>query len=403
MADNQSLLQGAVAMSTISVALLIIFLVALLNPELADRIRGRVAATAGEAGSSPTVKILVGALGAFAPDMAILSGFVSDIVNIQFRHSVLSFSAIIAVIINRLIFGTGALRAAGEAAGAAAAAATGAPQPRTGFEVANAPAAPAAPAPVTAQVAEQVAQTVAPGIAPSVVIGHSGRLSSRGAAAAPGTVFTATGEAGLGPPAVGGSRKQKAGAIPREIADNYNPCAIRGLAFLDTERSPMGMVALMTIFTTVFWDMWINNKRTTAEILGTGAFGLVVLIMNVASYTVFGCYGRNAQERLLNTFKAFVWGAIVGSVAFLIFQYAPDGSQYLPIDPSPASLSQPSSGRTPLGPGGQQGCPPGQISVNGQCTPAPSESAKCTAPNDGDQFVCDAYKNGKLVSTTFSS
>jgi hypothetical protein len=383
MADNQALLQGAVAMSTISVALLIVFLVALMNPELLANVRGRVTGAAGQAGASPTGKIIVGTLGAFAPDMMILFGFISDIINVQFRHSVLSFTAILGVVLNRFIFGTDALAAVRSAA----ATVTGVPAPAP--TPAPAPAPAPAPSPTTttaaATTAAQVATTAA--AAPAAVIGHTGKVTLTGN---PADVST------MSP--LGG---QRGGALPQFFVDSYNPCAIRGLAFLDTNKSPMGMVALMTIFTAVFWDMWINNKRTTSEIVGNGVFGLVVLILNFMAYSIFDCYGSNSQDRLFATFKAFVWGAIVGSTAFLIFQYAPGGSEYLPLDASPASLSQPS--RTPVGPGGQQECPPGQISSNGRCVPAPSSGAQCSAPNDDDQFVCDAYKNGKLVSTTFSS
>lgn len=394
MADNQSLLQGAVAMSTIAVALLIALFVALMNPGFLDGVRNRVAGAAGQAESSPTGKIIVGALGAFAPDMAILSGFVSDIVNVQFRHSVLSFSAILAVVLNRFIFGKGAVEAALAAVAPVAQVATG---------TAPAPAGPPAPTALGMVNAPTAAQQVVEAVTGRPLLGHTGRVQQPTGNL--GEVSTLQSGLGGGPAIpVGGSKKsQKGGALPDFFQRYYNPCAIRGLAFMDTEKSPMGMVALMTIFSAVFWDMWINNKRTTPEILGNGAFGLLVLLMNFGAYAIFNCYGNNTQERLLNTFKAFVWGAIVGSVAFLIFQYAPNGSQYLPIDPSPASLSQPSSGQTPVGPGGQQACPPGQTSVNGQCTPLPTGGAKCNAPNDGDQFVCDAYKNGKLISTTFSS
>lgn len=396
-------------MSTISVALLIVFLVALLNPELADRIRGRVQGAAGTAGSSPTGKILVGALGAFAPDMTILSGFVSDIVNVQFRHSVLSFTAILAVVLNRLIFGKDAGAVIAAAATAATAAATGtAPGAGAAVPTVLGTMGAAPPPGGTAAAVSQTAAAAAAAAAPTapLKIGHTG--SVRGPPGPPGTAFTATGSAGLPAAAVrtGGKRsKQTGGALPQFFVDNYNPCAIRGLAFLDTSKSPMGMVALMTIFTTVFWDMWINNKRTTGEIVGVSFFGLIVLVMNYASYTIFDCYGANSAERLMSTFKAFVWGAVVGSIAFLIMQYSTNGSQYLPTDASSASLSPSSSGKTMLGPGGTQACPPGQISVNGLCTPAANATgpAACSAPNDDDQFVCDAFKNGKLVSSTVSS
>lgn len=322
MSDNQALLQGAVAMSTISVALLIVFLIVFLNPDLAASIQGRVRGAAGEAATSPTGKILVGALGAFAPDMAILTGFVSDILNVQLRHSVLSFTAIGSVVLNRFLFGSGAASLEGVA---------------------------------TTMATEE-----------PDIIGHTG------------------------------------GALPSFFVDNYNPCAIRGLAFLDTSKSPMGFAALTTIFTTILLDMGINKKRTLPEIGGNIAFCVVVLTLNVLSYGIFNCYGSNLQERGIALAKALGVGGVVGLLAFVIMQYAPNGAQYLPIDASPASLSAPSA-PSGVGPGGQQACPPGQISVNGQCVPAPSHSATCSAPNDGDQFVCDAYKNGKLIGTTFSS
>lgn len=392
-------------MSTIAVALLIMLFVALTNPGFLDNVRSRVTGAAGQTAGSPTGKIVVGALGAFAPDMAILSGFVSDIVNVQFRHSVLSFSAILAAVLNRFIFGSGAVAAAVAAAVPAAAAATGTTTAAvpTVLTTMNAPAAsPAASEPQPPSGASSTARTVVETARGRPVLGYAGTVRQTQPTGNLAEVSTLQ-SLGQGPAIpTGGAKGQTGGALPDFFQKYYNPCAIRGLAFMDTEKSPMGMVALMTVFTTVFWDMWINNKRTTPEILGNAGFGLLVLLMNFGAYTIFQCYGKTNTERLMNTFKAFVWGAIAGSVAFLIFQYAPNGSQYLPIDPSPASLSQPSAPSN-LGPGGQQACPPGQTSVNGQCTPLPTGGAKCNAPNDGDQFVCDAYKNGKLISTTFSS
>lgn len=393
-------------MSTIAVALLIMLFVALTNPGFLDNVRSRVTGAAGQTAGSPTGKILVGALGAFAPDMAVLSGFVSDIVNVQFRHSVLSFSAILAVVLNRFIFGKGAVQAAIAAAVPAAAAATGTAPVATALGTVNAPPAPApAPSPAASEPqapssAASTARTVVETVTGRPVLGYAGTVRPTQVTGNPADVSTYVSDLGGGPAIRGGGKPQRGGELPDFFKQYYNPCAIRGLAFLDTENSPMGMVALMTIFTTVFWDMWINNKRTTPEILGNAGFGLVVLLMNFGAYAIFNCYGKTTTERLMNTFKAFVWGAIAGSVAFLIFQYAPNGSQYLPIDPSSASLSQPSSSKTSAG---EQSCPPGQVSINGQCTPAPAGGAKCNAPNDGDQFVCDAYKNGKLISTTFSS
>jgi len=223
------------------------------------------------------------------------------------------------------------------------------------------------------------------GVRRSVVETQSGRLSrpNLGVSFAPGR----------GSPQAGGAR------LP-EYFKTYNPCTIRGMGALDTQKSPMGVVALSTIFMVYFLDMTVNSKRSQAEVTLNVFFGFGVLALNCMAYSLFGCYGDTLTERALPIAKALLIGSIVGASTFGIFNTIQRANQYLPLDPSPASISSESQSGD-LGPGGTQQCPSGYTSVNGKCKKIKDTdtSAKCSGPDANNEFVCDAYRNGKKVST----
>jgi hypothetical protein len=70
----------------------------------------------------------------------------------------------------------------------------------------------------------------------------------------------------------------------------------------------------------------------------------------------------------------------------------------------------PGPGPTLYGPGGLRRCPDGfPPGLNGSCDRSKGFTSSndpnvgtCSAPNDQDQFVCEAYKNGELVTTTIT-
>jgi hypothetical protein len=423
MDSDTSLLKGAIAMSTITTILLVVLLAALFNPGLVEQIRNATAAgRAAGAPAIPGLEILLATLGSVAPDIALISGYVGDIVAGglgKFRYSLTSILAIVAVILNKLIWGLSELPGDYAALSSGAAAFTGA-------SVASAAAgeggvgeavrsvistAAAIPAVGTARSSGGSGDVFAPGRPairrrfgeisplgsslglPSAALGPAGpRPTPRGAAGLrtmSGSGDDTTMSGGI----FGGGKKVQTGGaneISPEFARQAKPCVIRGLGFLDTQKSPMSIVVLVFIFFIYFLDMAVNLKRTGPEIAGNVFFGLFVLAINIYSFSVFNCYGATTGARVFSVVKAASIGVVFGGIVFAIYNYTEEGKQYLPVDPSPASLE--TTLINPVLPAKAKKPKPSPEDVG-------SES-QCAGPNADDQFVCDAYKNGKKITTT---
>jgi hypothetical protein len=416
MDSDTSLLKGAIAMSTITTILLVVLLAALFNPGLVEQIRNATAAgRAAGAPAIPGLQILLATLGSVAPDIALISGYVGDIVAGglgKFRYSLTSILAIVAVILNKLIWGLGELPADYAALSSGAAAFTGASVAAAGEggvgEAVRSVISSAAAIPSVGTARSGSGDVFAPGRSairrrfdeisplgssiglPSAAIRPSGpRPTPRGAAG----LRTMSGDDTMSGGIFGGGKTVQTGGaneISPEFARQAKPCVIRGLGFLDTQKSPMSIVVLVFIFFIYFLDMAVNLKRTGPEILGNVFFGLFVLAINIYSFSVFNCYGATTGARVFSIVKAASIGIVLGGIVFAIYNYTEDGRQYLPVDPSPASL---------------------ETSVINPVLPAKARKPKddpqdigstsqCAGPNADDQFVCDAYKNGKKITTT---
>jgi hypothetical protein len=452
---SPELLQGALAMSTITTILLLVLIVAMFNPQLVTQVRAALggAAATGGPGVPSGLTVIFGILGAVAPDIALISGYVGDIVSGglgKFRWSLTSILGIVAVILNKLIWGyamggdsiTRDLTALGDAAtrmrtttqpaaaasttdggylggladlagGLAAVGAAGGPVIPPPTETQPPPAraavsfggpgsvstlgtairgalAPAAPQPRSATVGERFA------------FGRpTGGVTSRGRSVKPSGTAMESSAVKRGRTVGGG---QTGGARFPESVTSSNPCVIRGLGFLDTQSSPMGMVVLSFVFIVYFLDMWWNQKRTRSELAGNFFFGLFVILVNAFALGVFECYGATSNERIFAIAKALTIGLLFGGSIFALYQTY--GQQYLPVDASPASISGGGGGGSIVPPGSTTNlpCPPAadgrsQTRINGICIPNTGMS-QCGGPNADDQFVCDAYKNGKKITTT---
>lgn len=465
------LLQGAIAMGTIATILLVVLLVAIVNPQLVDQIRSAIARRGSGAGvaavNSPGMNVLVGVIGAIAPDIGLISGYLGDIVAGEFRYSMTSIVAIIATLINLLVWGGLAdisdkfKNVSGAVRNVTTGASSGRPRDPTqdivgpdgvGHTIASGPATALGFMQQTAQAASVPEPVALPSATTAVVdavsnvqqvvapvqaqVGRSQAQVRRSQAQVKpvkrrGSFPTTIPGSGINEPAgnptinitygsandraipestdplrkssrfskpslaareawTGRGREQEGGfRVPQEFA-NTNPTVVRGLGFLDTQKSPMGIVILTCIFMVYVWDMGWNQKRSRPELVGNIIFGAFVLAMNFASYNIFESYGDNVKTRILNSGKAVIVGGLVGTIAFWIFHnLAPE---YLPVDPSPASINggfTPSSGS----------CPSGQQLVNGRCQTIVG-TPKCGGPNGSDQFQCDLYQNGKKITTS---
>lgn len=301
---------------TFSVLSFLLLVVALAMSQFPDF--RKTLASAGTASTTGGIAKVAALLGALAPDLTLLSGFASDLLNGSFRYSVTSLVGIGAVVVNWLLAGL-----------------------IYGFG--KTPAATAAPAPA--------APAVAPAISAAAdLLGVGGPRRTSG----PGSVYSI---ATSGSSVRGGAK----------LAE-FNPCTIRGLGMFENEKSPMGIAALATVFMIYLLDMTVGQKRSATEagIYVGAAAGVYALTL--FAYKEFGCYGGTFSAIAQSTVLPIVVGLAIGGGAYGLFKsYAP---AYLPLDGH--AIGSPSS---------------------------PGTYAKCSAPNDQDQFVCDAYKDGKRIST----
>lgn len=297
----------------------------------------------GMGAATSSSKIALSFLGVFAPDIAILTGFFSDIMAGTFRYSVTSIISILTVILHWLIAGlvhgfTKTSSSAGFFSSVLSSATS----------VASSTAA--AVTPPTSQPTTSIA---------TKLLGVGAETATSAATnTASGSTFLGVG--------IGG---QSGGAIPEYIQNGFNPCSIRGLGMFDNAKSPMGIAALTSIFLIYFMDMYFGEKRKRFDAFIYVVFSIVVYAVTIFAYKEFGCYGSTFNEVAQSSSLAILVGLIGGITGYYVLkEHFPT---YLPLDSE--KIGSPSM---------------------------PGTYAKCNAPNSRDEFVCDAYKNGKRISTS---
>lgn len=337
-------------------------------------------------------------LGAFSPDIALLSGFISDIMNGSFRFSVTSLVGIIAVILHGIVggfffgftksasvssivptltevigVGEEAAVVGGDSPSTLAAArrervSRGKPPagPRSGAMSAlrlGTPAGSVVHGTGSARPSREAAIKAAARIEMYNAMGRRHRNPGRSASVA---------SSGGSRPTRGGDRDEpesQSGGARSAVLSNFNPCAIRGLGFLDVKGSPMGMAALAAIFMVYLLDM--TTKKSPATIGGYLAFSFVVFGLNLFAYSELECVADTSYVGLLKAISLpTAIGLVTGGIAYGVMKA--NYKSFLPLDP--------------------EGFQPG----------APGNQPQCGKPSD-NEFVCDAYKDGKRISTAVVS
>ena len=295
----------------------------------------------GMGAATSSFKVALSFLGVFAPDIAILSGFFSDIMSGSFRYSVTSIIAILTVILHWLLAGL-----------------------VYGFTKTS--SATTSTVSSASSIASSVSKTVTPqtsepttSIATKLLgVGVDTASSAATNTSSPFTTLLGT-----------GVEKQAGGVLPEHIQNGFNPCSIRGLGMFDNIKSPMGIAALTCIFLLYFMDMYFGEKRKRFDTFIYVIFSAVVYAVTISAYKEFGCYGKTFNEVAQSSSLAILVGVIGGLTGYYVLkEHFPT---YLPLDSE--KIGSPSM---------------------------PGTYAKCNAPNNKDEFVCDAYKNGKRISTS---
>lgn len=387
---------ASLTFSVLSFLVIVIGLVLIFYPGMRESLQGVTSGMSSTgSGVMDNLKIAGVLGGALSPDVVLLIGFVSDLMNLKFRYSVSSLVGISAVILHWVVGGAifGFSKGATSAVASAAAAVTSA----------VAPSAPPESGPQMFGVGDPTAPAVTPPAVPEVRVRAPnttvlGKLQ-RSRPARPGSVSTGpdmgtplasamptTRTARFTRPAADASKdktsklaanKQLGGALlPDYITQKFNPCAIRGLGYFDIQGSPMGLAALSSIFMIYLLDMTVGNKRSSAQAGGFAGFSVAVFLLNIYAYRELKCIDSSSVTASLKALALpLTIGLLSGTGGYYILKN--NYAEFLPLD------------GTHFDDG-----------TGGGDSPAQSRNqAHCNAPNDEGQMVCEAYQDGKRITT----
>ena len=402
-----SLAAASLTFSVLSFITIVIGLLFLVFPGWLETIKTATSSVTGSSSSGglvDSIKVFAVLGGALAPDIVLLIGFISDLMNMKFRFSVTSLIGIFAVIVHwgigSLVFGSagsGVLQQMSQAASNAAAAI--APGPSAPSISPGNPTNPSsqllgvgttAPTVLSAlgKKAEKAKTDAEFATARAAALEKAATASSVGTpstldlndspdAATARKTRSAAKKSAAATSKMAAQGKLGGAQLPSMIADKFNPCAIRGLGMFDIKGSPMGLAALAAVFSVYFLDMTAGKKRTTNQVGGYLGFSTLALLFNIYAYREFGCFQDPSMMGILkSSVFPLVTGFTIGGIGYSVLK-----SKYvdfLPLD--------------------------GQVLDTGAATGSGSSIASdhkpsCSAPNDDDQMVCEAYQDGKRITS----
>lgn len=385
-----SLAAASLTFSILSFIAIVIGLLFLVFPGWIETIKTATTGLAGSSGGGilDSIKVFAVLGGALAPDIVLLIGFISDLMNMKFRYSVTSLIGIAAVVVHwglgSIFFGSGAaLQQLTQAATSAATSISASVSTATAAATAP-PASPsaaaqllgvgsAAPAPAPKKKVSSPASTASVGTSPSTINLSDTKAEAEARKTKKAVVKSMKKTADK---AVGGAQ------LPSMIADKFNPCAIRGLGMFDVQGSPMGLAALSAVFMVYFLDMTAGKKRTGTQTMGYLGFSALTLLFNVYAYREFSCFHDPSVMGILKSSALpLSVGLAVGGIGYSVLHSK--FVDFLPLD--------------------GQVLDTGAASSSGTSSVANGGKASCSAPNSEDQMVCEAYQDGKRITSVVAS
>jgi hypothetical protein len=157
----------------------------------------------------------------------------------------------------------------------------------------------------------------------------------------------------------------------RHVVEILDICDIPGLAFLTTTVMPQPIVLTSAIFWYYLNGAWKYNPGSS---IGTSIFAVITLL----AQSWFIKQKCELKYGWISVLAALGFGALFGIVGYWSVWGATMQGNDTGIIPSSLPNSLGSSKSTTPGVG------------------------TCSAPNDQDQFVCEAYKNGELITSTIA-
>lgn len=377
-----SLAAASLTFSILSFIAIVIGLLFLVFPGWIETIKTATTGLTGSSGGGilDSIKVFAVLGGALAPDIVLLIGFISDLMNMKFRYSVTSLIGIAAVVVHwglgSIFFGSGAAlqqltQAATSAATSISASAPPASPPSAAAQLLGVGSA--APAPAPKKKVSSPASTASVATSPSTINLNDTKAEAEARKTKKAVVKSMKKTVDK---AVGGAQ------LPSMIADKFNPCAIRGLGMFDVQGSPMGLAALAAVFMVYFLDMTAGKKRTGTQTMGYLGFSTLTLLFNVYAYREFGCFHDPSVMGILKSSALpLSVGLAVGGIGYSVLHSK--FVDFLPLD--------------------GQVLDTGAASSSGTSSVANGGKASCSAPNSEDQMVCEAYQDGKRITSVVAS
>ena len=185
------------------------------------------------------------------------------------------------------------------------------------------------------------------------------------------------------------------------------PCSLPGFEWLENTVAPQGIVMSMTILWYLLIELWDTGSSGQSA-----ALGVTTAIVFILQWLVMARYG------CLTSYRYTVYSPLIALVMAITFAGSSYGIQKVMRGGSTSSSGGMSGTIRPVFSGGVNGtfvCPPGTgLSPDGsECLPLPGfggggeekvavggKNDQSSPVNDQDQFVCEAYKDGELVTST---
>jgi len=200
-----------------------------------------------------------------------------------------------------------------------------------------------------------------------------------------------------------GSGRQRGGAT--------DVCSLPGFEWLENKVAPQGIIMSMTVLWYLIIELWDTGAGTQSI-----AISITTVIVFLVQWLVL------SKSGCLNSYVFSTWSvftALLMSITFAGTSYgiqkqiakykSPSSNSPVPPIPSatpgtfvcPPGTAQAVSGDgcVPLlGPGG--GIAPSGLGSSTETINVGGSNEKTQAVDDNDQFVCEAYKDGELVTST---
>jgi hypothetical protein len=167
-------------------------------------------------------------------------------------------------------------------------------------------------------------------------------------------------------------------------------CMIPGLESLESKLLPMNIVSSSAIM--MYYLIFASRVRQTSQNVSIYIAFPLLFALQLAAFYSGGC-----QQYYLggigSKVGALVFGSLIGVFGWsIVSQLFPSNAPFLSLPNGGSQGSSFGSSNLPVA--------PSSTGVGG----APTSGAKCSQDNsqDGDEFVCEAYKNGVLVTEQIS-